>query len=791
MDANQDGVIDRQAWNMSCIMILCLFLMHDVFQEWEKTMSVFEKEALERQAESESARQRALDEIQVHRQQAESAKLHMDQALHQCMDEHSAHTKGFAAMPPIPPQTCQQAQAHSLKAAVAIPKLDFTGLSNTPGRAAKTCPSPAGSKGIPRASSHHGISPQEFAPAPQITPRLHHSATTTITPRGNQPQVQQQPQHHVLMVHGNPHVIPPHGGYVTSPALMQASARDMLPHQCHVGQRTPIQAIAYSMTPRGFPTPRHAVSEEPVTTIKMASSPPLTAPIPTEEDVARMSAAVVKVGNSTMRSRNLEGMSLSSFLSDTPFHEFGEWLVNEKRCVFRVEHAQEMPQGGFYGMQGSRLTPRLSCTEHLSPLPSGVVPKLDLAELHRACRTFLHWWSEKQAIIRYAVQQESNTVEYDAQAMARERHAMEQASVASAIAMSMPAHHREALDQQEAAKKYAEEEAMRHEEARRHEEAEKAAAAQTVAQAEREAREVASLVATVVQREHEAARSASTNRPLIHSMSKSKSMSKSPPRVETPPVPRVAAICTQNIEKLSSDMKEVQAAEKPKVEKKELEGIVTKEEVQIIRKTQEIKEVQVALEKEIMALEEKRLAQKREDALKLQELHRTPDSVVRLSQLKAMLKEGQTVDMQEFLEAARSGQNLPRSPQVQEQASAYRNREHIYLPSVKPLTAFSHSEEAPPRPNTYPATSTLHDMPQVPTQQIKLDWVGKVPSSFDGHHQMNYKNDFATPMERYRTAISSRKEKKSSSSIASDTGEKSANHSVENMRSVSPPVESA
>lgn len=95
------------------------------------------------------------------------------------------------------------------------------------------------------------------------------------------------------------------------------------------------------------------------------------------------------------------------------------------RCVFRINEtadANQIPQfiATIHGIEREKtslpygyvvgrpnLTPRLaSRREKMRPLPLGVTPKVDLAELHRACRSFLTWWSQEQAFLQMALQLE-------------------------------------------------------------------------------------------------------------------------------------------------------------------------------------------------------------------------------------------------------------------------------------------------------------------------------------------------------------------------------------------------
>ena len=45
---------------------------------------------------------------------------------------------------------------------------------------------------------------------------------------------------------------------------------------------------------------------------------------------------MVQVARSTIQHRRLQDAALSTFLEDTPFHEFGQWLIDEQRWCARV-----------------------------------------------------------------------------------------------------------------------------------------------------------------------------------------------------------------------------------------------------------------------------------------------------------------------------------------------------------------------------------------------------------------------------------------------------------------------
>ena len=50
-----------------------------------------------------------------------------------------------------------------------------------------------------------------------------------------------------------------------------------------------------------------------------------------------------QVANSTITNRNLVETALATFLDGTPFHEFGQWLIDQRRCVFRVDSTVKVP----------------------------------------------------------------------------------------------------------------------------------------------------------------------------------------------------------------------------------------------------------------------------------------------------------------------------------------------------------------------------------------------------------------------------------------------------------------
>jgi len=520
------------------------------------------------------------------------------------------------------------------------------------------------------------------------------------------------------------------------------------------------ESVIHNISPRtasfNAPTVAPSASPSPMTCsapVSTSSKHPTQFSAPSEDSIARMSAAIVKVAESTIRTRALQDTALATFLDGTPFHEFGQWLIDQCRCVFRVQTEKEMSAGLSSGQLSASASSCLSTPRMVSLssrtsriLPFGVLPKLDLAELHRACRTYLtkchhsnHIQPQEQVRLDTERRQLGHAEELETYRAHLKNLFFPYRELE--VSPSLNAFTSQRNPVQEANTNNSQESALYG----------------------TSGRDLSAV--TCIPEPHSACnvddRASTYVASAMHA--------KQPPHNEASGATRVGSSCIMSRDfcspKASADSgtnNETTAS----CHGKHDDIHITEQD----KRKAHLREVESALQQEIALLEVLKDQQwaPAQKALNHPQQHQTPQSLMRMMQLKARLQDGhRTEAIHCYLDAVRAGTGVPQQdPGLQSSQDAHSSshtcRDHLYVPTVVPMSLLQQpcllEHETSHVVRVEEGAAGDSQSGGAPT----LSWVGKVPSSWEGHFaNFTESNDSmrypvmqaVSPLDRYRAAL--------------------------------------